>query len=145
MNFCFHNSKGARRRLARALAAPPRGCGLALLPFWARVAATVSRCYPEVGAAVAAAVEAEFDAQLAARQAGAGAAAASGGAAAQHEEPRLRTARCVFVVRAFWGGRPWRGPVAFGDLVHAFSASNKALIITTRQTTRRDKQHENNN
>lgn len=43
--------QGARKRLVRALLDLPRG-GLALLPFWGRITATVSQVYPEVGAGV---------------------------------------------------------------------------------------------
>lgn len=49
VNFCYSNSKGARKRLVRALLDVPRG-NLQLLPYYARVAATISQAYPEVGA-----------------------------------------------------------------------------------------------
>jgi regulator of nonsense transcripts 2 len=49
VNFCYSNSKGARKRLVRALLEVPRG-NLQLLPYYARVAATISQAYPEVGA-----------------------------------------------------------------------------------------------
>jgi regulator of nonsense transcripts 2 len=49
VNFCYSNSKGARKRLVRALMDVPRG-NLQLLPYYARVAATISQAYPEVGA-----------------------------------------------------------------------------------------------
>lgn len=45
------NSKGARKKLVRALVDVPRG-NLQLLPYYARVAATISQAYPEVGAGV---------------------------------------------------------------------------------------------
>jgi regulator of nonsense transcripts 2 len=49
VNFCYSNSKGARKKLVRALVDVPRG-NLQLLPYYARVAATISQAYPEVGA-----------------------------------------------------------------------------------------------
>lgn len=49
VNFCYSNSKGARKKLVRALVEVPRG-NLQLLPYYARVAATITQAYPEVGA-----------------------------------------------------------------------------------------------
>ncbi len=48
VNFCYCNGKGPRKRLVRALSEVPRG-RLQLLPYYARVAATLSQVYPEVG------------------------------------------------------------------------------------------------
>lgn len=48
VNFLWSNSKGGRKRLVRALVDVPRG-NLQLLPYYARVAATISQAYPEVG------------------------------------------------------------------------------------------------
>jgi hypothetical protein len=48
VNFLYCNSKGGRKRLVRALLGVPRGA-LQLLPYYARVAATISQAYPEVG------------------------------------------------------------------------------------------------
>jgi regulator of nonsense transcripts 2 len=49
VNFCYLQNKGARKRLVRALAAELPPGALALLPFYARIAATLSRVFPEVG------------------------------------------------------------------------------------------------
>eukprot|EP00879_Flechtneria_rotunda_P030238 GHRR01032845.1.p1 GENE.GHRR01032845.1~~GHRR01032845.1.p1 ORF type:complete len:618 (+),score=302.18 GHRR01032845.1:303-2156(+) len=81
VNFCYSNSKAARRRLMRALMDVPRG-NLQLLPYYSRVAATISQAYPEVGAGVLSAVEAEFDALAAKKD-----------LTRAGEEPRLRVAR----------------------------------------------------
>jgi hypothetical protein len=48
VNFCYCNSKSARKRLVKVLVAVPRG-SLQLLPYYARVAATISQIYPDVG------------------------------------------------------------------------------------------------
>lgn len=48
VNFCYCNSKGARKRLVRALIDVPRG-SLQLIPYYARVAAILSQVYPEMG------------------------------------------------------------------------------------------------
>jgi hypothetical protein len=47
VNFCYANSRAARRRLVRALLDVPRG-QLQLLPYYARVAASLAQLYPEV-------------------------------------------------------------------------------------------------
>jgi regulator of nonsense transcripts 2 len=48
VNFCYCNSKSARKRLVKVLVGVPRG-SLQLLPYYARVAATLSQLYPDVG------------------------------------------------------------------------------------------------
>lgn len=47
IEFCYHNSKAARRRLVRALSDVPR-TSLQLLSFYARVIATLSQVFPDV-------------------------------------------------------------------------------------------------
>ncbi|KAF8071278.1 UPF2 [Scenedesmus sp. PABB004] len=89
VNFCYSNSKGARKKLVRALVDVPRG-NLQLLPYYARVAATVSQAYPEVGAGVQAAVEAEFDALASKKD-----------LTRAGEEPRLRVARYLAELAKF--------------------------------------------
>ncbi len=49
VNFCFANSKGARRRLVRTLCDVPRA-SLQLLPFYARVIAVLAQALPDVPA-----------------------------------------------------------------------------------------------
>jgi regulator of nonsense transcripts 2 len=46
--FCYLQNKGARRRLARALAAELPLGALALLPFYARIAATLAQIFPDM-------------------------------------------------------------------------------------------------
>lgn len=59
VDFCYLNSKGARRRLAKELLSCPRS-ELQLLPYYARVATTLGNVLRDVGAAVVAGVEEEF-------------------------------------------------------------------------------------
>lgn len=47
VNFCFMASKAARRRLARALCDVPRGA-THLLPYWARIAASLASVFPDI-------------------------------------------------------------------------------------------------
>lgn len=47
VNFCFINSKAARKRLVRALCDVPKAC-LQLVPFYARVVATLAQVFPDV-------------------------------------------------------------------------------------------------
>jgi hypothetical protein len=48
VNFCYVQSKGARRRLVRALREVPNGA-LQLLPYYSRIVATLSQVFPDVG------------------------------------------------------------------------------------------------
>ncbi|WIA32391.1 hypothetical protein OEZ86_003220 [Tetradesmus obliquus] len=61
-----------------------------LLPYYARVAATIAQAYPEVGAGLLAAVEAEFDATAAKKD-----------LTRMGEEPRLRVARYLAELAKF--------------------------------------------
>ena len=47
VNFCFSNSKGARKRLVRALCDVPKAC-LQLVPFYARIVATLAPVFPDI-------------------------------------------------------------------------------------------------
>ncbi|KAL3151997.1 hypothetical protein ABBQ32_001118 [Trebouxia sp. C0010 RCD-2024] len=60
VNFCYLNSKAARKRLTRILCETHRS-NLQLLPFYARIAAILSQVFPDVGAAVLKAQEDEFN------------------------------------------------------------------------------------
>ena len=60
VNFCSYNSKAARKRLIRALSDNHRNSAQ-LLPFYTRVTATLSKVFPDVGAAVVKAQEDEFN------------------------------------------------------------------------------------
>ncbi|DBA81963.1 TPA: hypothetical protein ACH3X1_007672 [Trebouxia sp. C0004] len=60
VNFCYLNSKAARKRLVRTLCESNHRSNLQLLPFYCRVAATLSQVFPDVGAAVLKAQEEEF-------------------------------------------------------------------------------------
>lgn len=60
VNFCYLNSKAARKRLVRVLCETHRS-NLQLLPFYARVAAILSQVFPDVGAAVLKSQEDEFN------------------------------------------------------------------------------------
>lgn len=60
VNFCYLNSKAARKRLVRVLCETHRS-NLQLLPFYARIAAILSQVFPDVGAAVVKAQEDEFN------------------------------------------------------------------------------------
>lgn len=59
VNFCYLNSKAARKRLVRVLCETTR-TNLQLLPFFCRVAAILSQVFPDVGSAVLKAQEDEF-------------------------------------------------------------------------------------
>ena len=59
VNFCYLNSKGARKRLIRTLCDNPRSTPQ-LLPFYSRVIATLNKVFPDVGAAIVKAQEDEF-------------------------------------------------------------------------------------
>eukprot|EP00887_Chlorella_sp_A99_P007640 scaffold20.g7640.t1 len=59
VNFCYMQNKGARRRLARSLCDVPWG-GLQLLPYWARIAATLGQVFPDIPQAAVAHLEGEF-------------------------------------------------------------------------------------
>lgn len=59
MDFCYLNSKGARKRLAKELLACPK-TELQLLPYYARIATTLGLVLKDVGAAVVAGVEDEY-------------------------------------------------------------------------------------
>lgn len=61
--FCYCNSRGNRKRLVRALLDVPRA-SLQLLPYYARIAATLSAVFPDVAAAIVAYLEDEFKALL---------------------------------------------------------------------------------
>ena len=60
VNFCYLNSKAARKRLVRVLCETHRS-NLQLLPFYARIAAILSQVFSDVGAAVVKAQEDEFN------------------------------------------------------------------------------------
>ncbi|KAL6779603.1 UPF2 [Auxenochlorella protothecoides x Auxenochlorella symbiontica] len=57
--FCYAQSKAARKRLVRTLCDVPGGA-LALLPFFARIAATLGRIWPDIPAGVCQHLESEF-------------------------------------------------------------------------------------
>lgn len=59
VNFCYVNSKAARKRLVRIVCETHRS-KLQLLPFYARIAATLSQVFADVAAAVLKAQEDEF-------------------------------------------------------------------------------------
>ena len=61
INFCYLNSKAARKRLVRTLCESSHRSNLQLLPFYCRVAAILSQVFPDVGAAVLKAQEDEFN------------------------------------------------------------------------------------
>ncbi len=61
VNFCYLNSKAARKRLVRTLCESNHRSNLQLLPFYCRVAATLSQVFPDVGVAVLKAQEEEFN------------------------------------------------------------------------------------
>lgn len=48
VNFCYQQTKSARRRLARALAAELPLGALALLPYYARITATLAQVFPDI-------------------------------------------------------------------------------------------------
>ena len=60
VNFCYLNSKAARKRLVRVVCETHRS-NLQLLPFYARIAATLSQVFPDIAAAVLKAQEDEFN------------------------------------------------------------------------------------
>lgn len=61
LDFCYINSKNARRRLARALFAAPRNA-LDLLPYYCRIAAALTECgMKDIAPPLVAAVEEEFN------------------------------------------------------------------------------------
>ncbi|CAL8462985.1 g2519 [Coccomyxa elongata] len=59
VNFCYINSKGARKRMARALFVAPEGAPH-LLVFYSRVAASLAQVFPDVAAALLRSLEEEF-------------------------------------------------------------------------------------
>ena len=59
VDFCYLNSKANRRRLVRALFSVPRS-SLQLLPYYARLTATLQRCMRDVGPALLQLLEEEF-------------------------------------------------------------------------------------
>ncbi|BDA48017.1 Regulator of nonsense transcripts 2 [Coccomyxa sp. Obi] len=59
VNFCYMNSKGARKRMARALFVAPEGAPH-LLAFYSRVAASLAQVFPDVAAALLRSLEEEF-------------------------------------------------------------------------------------
>ncbi|CAD7702075.1 unnamed protein product [Ostreobium quekettii] len=63
VNFCYLNSKAARKRLMRALCDVPKG-SLQLLSFFARIAATLKQVYPDIANGVCQYLEEEFAALL---------------------------------------------------------------------------------
>eukprot|EP00899_Mesostigma_viride_P014202 jgi/Mesvir1/22783/Mv14173-RA.1 len=63
-DFCYVNSKGARRKLVRALFNVPRN-SLELLPYYARLAATLSAVIKDIGAPLVTLLEEEFAAIIA--------------------------------------------------------------------------------
>ena len=61
LDFCYINSKNARKRLARALFAAPRNA-LDLLPYYCRIAAALTECgMKDIAPPLVAAVEEEFN------------------------------------------------------------------------------------
>ncbi|KAG2176994.1 hypothetical protein INT43_007648 [Umbelopsis isabellina] len=59
VEFCYLNSKSARKRLIKTLVSVPR-TRVDLLPYYARLVATLNPYFPEVGETVLAALEHEF-------------------------------------------------------------------------------------
>ncbi|GMH39542.1 hypothetical protein BSKO_07440 [Bryopsis sp. KO-2023] len=59
VNFCYMNSKPSRKRLMRALCDVPKA-SLQLLPFYSRIAAILSRVFPEVANGIVTHLEEEF-------------------------------------------------------------------------------------
>ncbi|KAI9193580.1 armadillo-type protein [Polychytrium aggregatum] len=59
VDFCFRNSKGARKRLAKVLVSVPRQ-RLDLLPYYARLIATVHPFMPDIASAVLEQLENDF-------------------------------------------------------------------------------------
>eukprot|EP01025_Chloroclados_australasicus_P032332 TRINITY_DN3277_c0_g2_i3.p1 TRINITY_DN3277_c0_g2~~TRINITY_DN3277_c0_g2_i3.p1 ORF type:complete len:917 (-),score=106.76 TRINITY_DN3277_c0_g2_i3:53-2803(-) len=59
LGFCFINSKGNRRKMIRALCQLPKGC-LQLLPYYARIAASLGVVFPDITCGVLAYLEQEF-------------------------------------------------------------------------------------
>ncbi|KAL4452134.1 hypothetical protein ABPG75_007796 [Micractinium tetrahymenae] len=82
VNFCYQQTKGARKRLARALAAELPLGALALLPYYARITATLAQVFPDIAQAVVSHLESEFTAL-----------ARSKDATARTLEPRVRNMR----------------------------------------------------
>eukprot|EP00798_Chlamydomonas_sp_ICE-L_P014700 gene14700-20740_t len=64
VNFCFMNSKNARRRLIRALCDVPRA-SLQLVPFYARIIAILAQVFPDVSQGVTSYLEEEFSTLMA--------------------------------------------------------------------------------
>eukprot|EP00898_Chlorokybus_atmophyticus_P007627 jgi/Chlat1/7866/Chrsp66S07293 len=60
VEFCYVNTKGARKRLVKALFSVPR-TALELLPYYARLTATLSSCMKDIGQPLVAMLEEEFD------------------------------------------------------------------------------------
>ncbi|EFN54863.1 hypothetical protein CHLNCDRAFT_134932 [Chlorella variabilis] len=88
--FCYLQNKGARKRLVRALAAELPLGALALLPYYARIAATLAQVFPDVAQGVVAHLEAEF-----------GTLQRSKDATARTLEPRVRNMRYVAELAKF--------------------------------------------
>jgi regulator of nonsense transcripts 2 len=59
VDFCFLNSKASRNRLIKALTEVPKGRGI-LLPFWARLVATLGQYMPDVPKALVDYLDNEF-------------------------------------------------------------------------------------
>jgi regulator of nonsense transcripts 2 len=59
IDFCFLNSKASRNRLIKALTEVPKGRGI-LLPFWARLVATLGQYMPDVPKALVEYLDGEF-------------------------------------------------------------------------------------
>lgn len=59
VNFCFCNSKGARKKLIRALCDVPKTC-LQLVPYYARIVATLAQVFPDIPQGVIHHLEGEF-------------------------------------------------------------------------------------
>lgn len=59
VDFCYVNSKNSRKKLVKALYAVGRH-KLVLLPYYARLAATLNKCMPDIGPALVELLEGEF-------------------------------------------------------------------------------------
>lgn len=69
MDFCCINSKSTRKRLVRALCDVPKGC-LSLIPFYARIAASLNSIFPDVANGIATQLELDFNTLLAKKDPG---------------------------------------------------------------------------
>ncbi|KAL4437467.1 hypothetical protein ABPG77_003448 [Micractinium sp. CCAP 211/92] len=113
VNFCYQQTKGARKRLARALAAELPLGALALLPYYARITATLAQVFPDIAQAVSSHLESEF-ATL----------ARSKDATARTLEPRVRNMRYVAELAKFRLFPPGTAFSMLKSLLDDFSGHN---------------------